>query len=42
MAHEDFKDLAKRAAPDDLKHLILLKIHMDIKEVLLAWFIIFG
>ena len=41
MVYGDFKDLAKITALD--KHLILLKIinMMDIKEVLLLWFISF-
>ena len=46
MAYGDFKDLTIRTACDKycvIKHLILLNIlnMMDIKEVLLKWFIIF-
>ena len=46
MAYGDFKDLAKRTASgkvSEKKHFILLKIlnMMDIKEVLLLWFINF-
>ena len=44
MDYGDLKDLARRIVSDNVlrvKHLILLKIHnmMDIKEVLLLWFI---
>ena len=46
MAYGDFKDFTKRTASDkflEIKHLILLKvlIMMNIKEVLLLWFINF-
>ena len=46
MAYGDFKDLARRTASDNIlsdKHLILLKSlnMMDMKKVLLQWFIIF-
>ena len=46
MVYGDFKDFTKRTASDkflEIKHLILLKvlIMMNIKEVLLLWFINF-
>ena len=44
MVYGDFKDIPRRTAPDKIfviKHIILPKIQnmMDIKEVLLQWFI---
>ena len=46
MANGDFKDLTRRTAPDKhcaIKHLILLKTKnkIDIKELLLQWFVTF-
>ena len=46
MAYGDFKDLPRRTFDDKvlrIKHLILIKIQnmMDVKEVLLQWFINF-